>query len=557
MIIGIDVGGTNIDGVIIENRKVAKKVKRPVDKENLFDTVYGTLKDLMHDADKSKVRRIHLSTTISTNAIVENTIEDVLLIIQSGPGIQNDFSQQYEHVELIDGYVDHRGKVVKDLNLKEIDAIKNDKKYKSFHSLGVVTKFSTRNPESETKIKDLLKDDFEHISVGHALSGNLNFPRRVATTFLNASVTKVFSSFLDNIVRALQEEEIFAPIYILKADGGTMGIDDAYRLPVQSVLSGPAASFMGISALEETLVDSIYLDIGGTTTDIFFLADGMPLFEPLGIEIDGRKTLIRSIFCHSIGLGGDSAVRVAKGELFIGPERLDSPLALGGKYSTVTDAMAVLHLIDFGDREKSLEGIRSLARELGLPEEETARKILEGCAEKISETVENLLEKINGKPLFTVREVLENRKLEPKEIKVIGGPAKVLAPFIEKKFGLNTVVTKNSEIANAIGAALSKPTFEINLHADTAARTLSVPEANIYKKISGRFSPGEGRDLVIDLLEKKGASIGEEDFDVEIVEEDVFNMIDGFSSGKNIRIKGQIRPSLLHDMRSDTVESEK
>lgn len=557
LIIGIDVGGTNIDGVIIKNKKILKKVKNPVDRSKLFETIYQTLKELIDDVDKTQIKRINLSTTISTNAIVEKKIEDVLMIIQSGPGIKNDFSKDFKFLEEITGYVDHRGIVVRELNKNEIQRIQKKNDYKNIDSLGVVTKFSTRNPQSEIKIKDILKDDFQYISLGHSLSGNLNFPRRVNTVFLNSSVSKVFSNFLHNIKLALKEEGIDAPVYILKADGGTMLLEDGYDFPVQSVLSGPAASFMGITALEETNTDSIYLDIGGTTTDIFFLVDGQPLFEPNGIEIDGRKTLVRAIFSSSIGLGGDSYAQVKEGEIKIGPERLDFPLALGGKYPTVTDAMRVLDLIDFGDKDKSLKGLEVLGNELGVDAIEISKNILKKSAEIIYTAVNELLEKINSKPLFTVREVLEGRKLIPEEIKIIGGPAKVLAPFIEERFNLSTRVTENSEIANAIGAALSKPTYEINLHADTVRKFLSIPEADIYRNIAGSFSLEEGKSILIELLEDRGKLLGEEIPDIEILEENEFNMVDGWNFGKNIRIKGQIRPGLLFPLRSDNFEDEK
>lgn len=555
MIIGIDVGGTNIDGVVIENGKIIKKIKNPVDRQNLFSTIHTALTELIEDLDKSQIERINLSTTISTNAIVEGKIDDVLVVIQSGPGIQNEFSNNYKYLEEVSGYVDHRGKVVKELDLKEIKKIKDNPKYKNLNSLAIVTKFSTRNPESEIKIKDTLESNFKNISVGHLLSGNLNYPRRVNTAYLNSSVSSIFSDFLDNIKIALNEKGIDSPIYILKADGGTMDFNDAYKFPLQSVLSGPAASFMGISALENTKTDSIYLDIGGTTTDIFFLADGIPLFEPTGIEIDNRKTLVRSIFSHSIGLGGDSVIKIIDGKLKIGTERLDKPMALGGKYPTVTDAMKVLDLVEFGDGDKSFDGLVNLALEIDLEVKEFSQLVLQKCSDIIYDTVIKLLNRINSKPLFTVREVLEGRKLEPKEIKIIGGPAKTLSPYLKNKFEIDVKVPENFLIANAIGAALSKPTFEINLHADTVSQILSVPEENIYKSISRNFDLDEGRDLVIEILKNKSKLVNDEISEVEIVEENSFNMVDGWSYGKNIRIKGQIMPGLMYKMRSDNFES--
>ena len=127
-------------------------------------------------------------------------------------------------------------------------------------------------------------------------------------------------------------------------------------------MSGPAASLMGMQALLHTDEDALLLDVGGTTTDIFFLADGVPLFEPLGIQIGSYKTLVRAIFSQSIGLGGDSFVRVEKGRLKIGPQRLGPPLAFGGENPTPTDAMVVLGYLPEGDKTKAYEGMAGLAR---------------------------------------------------------------------------------------------------------------------------------------------------------------------------------------------------
>lgn len=548
MLIGIDVGGTNIDGVILDKGKIIKKVKNPVNKDDLYSTVISSFEELIEDIDREKIERINLSTTISTNAIVENKNDAVLMVLQSGPGINFQFENELDFVEYVDGYVDHRGIEVKPLNQNEVLKINNNKIYKDLDALGIVTKFSTRNPEGENEIANLL-DNFSYVSMGHSLSGNLSFPRRVYTTYLNASITRVFSKFLLDVKDAIRNLDVDAPIYILKADGGTMSVKDGLEKPIESVLSGPAASFMGITGIDKSDKDSIYLDIGGTTTDIFFLIDGEPLFEPKGIEIDKKKTLVRAIFSHSIGLGGDSYVDYVDGEIKIGPQRKDKPLAIGGKYLTLTDAMKVLDLIDFGDKEKSIEGIRKISEKLKISEKKTAEKILEKAGEMIKSEVDLLLKEINSRPLFTVKEVLENRKVVPKEIKVIGGPAEVLSSYIEKAFEIPTNEVENYKIANAYGACIAKPTFQLNLLADTKQKMVVIPEMNIHERISRRFSMKDGEKMIIENLEKLADSINYKDYEIEIIEKNEFNMVDGFSFGKNIRLKAQIKPGLVESER--------
>lgn len=551
MLVGIDVGGTNIDGVLIENKKIIKTSKNHVDRDKLFETIKSTLLELLEGIDPAKIERINLSTTISTNAIVEDKIDRVLMILQGGPGIKNNFEDTLENIVYINGYVDHRGKVVKDFDPK---IIKDLKGYKDLRALGVVSKFSTRNPDTENLIGKSLEDNFDYISLGHTMSGQLNYPRRVYTTYLNSAVSRTFSNFVEMLEKSLIERGITAPVFILKADGGTMTLKDSLKKPVESILSGPAASFMGISALENTRSDSIYIDIGGTTTDIFFLVDGLPLYEEKGIEINGLKTLVKGIYSRSIGLGGDSSIEIKEGRIKIGPERKDRPAALLGKYPTLTDALVSLDLLDLGNNDLAIKAIETLGENLKVNYQEISKEVIKNFTSRIYEKVRELLEEINSKPLFTVKEVLENRKILPEEIILIGGPAKVLRPFVEERFSIRTRVVDHYEIANAIGACLSRPTLDLNLHADTKRRILSIPEGNIYKEVSPSFTLENGIDLVREVLKDRAKDFGEENREVEILEANSFNMVDNYIFGKNIRIKGQLRPELIYNLWGDNIE---
>ncbi|WP_256201016.1 hydantoinase/oxoprolinase family protein [Thermoanaerobacter thermocopriae] len=252
------------------------------------------------------------------------------MIVQPGPGLPYDFLACGDGNVFISGYIDHRGEIIKDFNLLEIkNAIKLFKE-KNIKAYAVVTKFSIRNPSIEMKIKEILENDIPNsfITMGHTISGKLNFPRRVYTSYLNSAVHSIFDEFLSNIKKSLEKEGINASVFILKADGGTMNMSTAEKKPVETILSGPAASLMGINAMLPTDKDAILLDIGGTTTDIFFLADGVPLFEPWGIRIGKYKTLVRAIYSVSIGLGGDSSICVRNGRIKIGPQREGVPYAL-------------------------------------------------------------------------------------------------------------------------------------------------------------------------------------------------------------------------------------
>ena len=139
-----------------------------------------------------------------------------------------------------------------------------------------------------------------------------------------------------------------------------MSLETGERYPVQTILSGPAASVMGGQAFLPTSKDAVFLDIGGTTTDISFLADGVPLFEPLGIKIGEFPTLVRAGYSVSIGIGGDSKVSVTEHGITVGPERQGLPRALGGSASTPTDAMITLGLMNIGDHSKAVLAMREI-----------------------------------------------------------------------------------------------------------------------------------------------------------------------------------------------------
>lgn len=562
MIVGLDMGGTHIDGVIISDRKILKTIKRPTDRDNLFDSIWSTLSELLKGYDPSKIKRINLSTTISTNAIVENKVERVGMIIQSGPGLNTDFLAIGNENSFISGYTDHRGVVVEALKTTEIQAAKKKFQEKGIQSLAVISKFSTRNPQSELQIKQELGSAFNPITLGYTMSGKLNFPRRVFTSYLNSAVFDTFSAFAISIKKSLEKEGIQAELFILKADGGTMDMQSAEKKPVETILSGPAASFMGISALSKSSGDAILLDIGGTTTDIFFLADNVPLFEPLGAKIATYPTLVRAIYSDSIGLGGDSGIQVENKQLHIGPKRNGKPYAFGGPTPTPTDAMIFLELlpdIQKEARKKAQNAMEQIAAELTLTTTEAANLILKTMGQIIKTKTDELLLEINSKPIYTVKELLHSKKLKPQSLCMIGGPAAILAPFIENHYQLPCFVPTNYAVANAIGAALARPTMEITLLANTAQGTLSVPEFAIYEQIPRNYSLDQARERINELLKQFAVSkaMNEQEFEVEITEESSFNMVRGFStSGKNIRLKAQIKPGHLLTLRSESNESE-
>ena len=547
MIIGLDVGGTHIDGVIIKNKQIIKTIKKPVNHDYLENSILNVLDVLVKDIKPNDLKQINLSTTIATNAIIEKKVNKVGLILQTGPGL-NLSNYDNEYVYFIDGYVDHRGEVVKDYSKSELKKAINYFKDQHLDYIAVASKFAIRNPRVELNIKKELDDEFKHLSLSHTLAGNLNYPRRITTTVLNASVSQIFNNFANKIQSSLLKKNINAPIYILKADGGLLSISDALNSPVETILSGPAASLNGFLALLDINEDSLLIDIGGTTSDLFILANGVSLFEPLGASINKQKTLIRSIFSHSVGLGGDSQIKVINNKLVIGPHRQGQPYALGGPSPTLTDAFIYLDQLEIGSKDKASEAINLIANDLKMPKKDTAIKIIKDLRYLLKKEVELVLKEVNNKPINTIKELLENKQIIPKSLNIIGGPAKLLKPSIEKHFNLKVTYPNNYEIANAIGAALSKQTAFVNVHVNTYKQTLIIPELGQTLKVSANLSLKEASLYAYDALKAlTHQSLKESDY--EIIEQNSFNMVDGFyTKGKNMRLKAQVKPGLIYKL---------
>jgi len=549
MIIGIDVGGTHTDAVLLENFEIKKTAKVVTDRENLIKSLMEVTENIFRGEDPGGLEKIVLSTTISTNAIVQDKTDRVGMILAAGPGLSSEMLRINEDTHFTSGYVNHRGIRVTGTDRDEVSGIGDIFEKEGIDHVGIVGKFSTRNPRLETEIGDIINYRFGHISFGHRMSGNLNFPRRIATTYLNAAIWDTYNAFVKNVMEYVGHTNTTAPIYILKADGGTSGISQSAEYPVGSILSGPAASVMGILSLTNGSRDAVALDIGGTTTDIAIFAGGTPLLEPLGVTIAGHKTLIRGLLTRSIGIGGDSRVRYEDGSLVIGPERDGPAAAFGGPSPTPTDAMIALGLTDIGDRKKALKAVEEIAGVKNYSIEKMAKEMFDLSCRKIISAVNEMLSEINNKPVYTIHEIFEGKKINPEVVYVVGGPARPMAPYIDKMLGFPSSIPEHAEVANAIGAALARTTTELTLLADTEKGEMTIAEEGVQTSIPREFTREDAIDICEDKLRDRALRMGarEDDLDIEIIEDQAFNMVRGmgYTAGKNIRIKAQVKPGLI------------
>jgi len=549
MILGLDVGGTHTDAVLLSSSGIQERVKVPTDPDNLFKSVLSGISALLRNSDPSQVERVVISTTLTTNAIVQQTMAPAGMIVSAGPGIDPEHFRTGKHYYAVGGSINHRGREKAPVNEMEIQDIARAMQKDGIEYVGVVSKFCVRNPSHEILIKRILNKYFKKVFMGHHVSGNLNFPRRIATTHLNAAVFSLHKDFFQAVKNSLEEMGLTIPIQILKADGGTMTLASSMNFPAQTVLSGPAASIMGAIPYAPAGQDAIVLDIGGTTTDIAFLVDKTPLLEPVGIKRGQYKSLIRSLRTDSKGIGGDSALRVEQGKLTIGPDRKGPAMAFGGPVPTPTDALVTLGLMDEGDKAKALEGVHTIADALSMTDMDAADHIFRSCCNVILKKTFEMIDRLNSKPVYTVHDFLEGYKLSPAKILLLGGPARFFADKIQDMYKIETLSVPESSVANAIGAALARTTCEVSLNADTEQGIVTAHEEDFAEPISKSYSEDNLVETAYTLLKEKAENAGaapDNLEEVEVVEFQEFNIVRNFSPrGKIFRTKMQLKPGLI------------
>ncbi|MDD3311919.1 hydantoinase/oxoprolinase family protein [Pseudodesulfovibrio sp.] len=560
MLLGIDVGGTHTDGVAVDTTAGAEVVascKVPTRHDDLLFSVTGALEDLLGKVDRAKVRQLNLSTTLSTNAIVQGKTEDVGVIVSSGPGIDPHSFMICRDYHVIDGSIDHRGNEVRALSSRQLAEAVDACRGHGVRVFAAVSKFSTRNPRHENMIRRTVCQGREgggcehadFVTLGHRLGAALNFPRRVATAYYNCAVWRIYNEFATAVEKSLAAMGLgHVRVNMLKADGGTMPLPQSRSLPVQSIFSGPAASVMGIIALTDIFHDSIILDIGGTTTDIAVFADGAPLIEREGIHIGSHPTSVSALKVLSIGVGGDSAVTVSGGEVRVGPNRLGPPVCLGGERMALTDALNVTGGCAVGDVAASRRAVEELAGNSGLDAGDLARTAVDAAAKTIFQATRELVEEINSKPVYTIHELVEDKRVVPKKIYLMGGPAEAMKMPIFQRFQLSTEVPAHFGVANAIGAALTRTTWELELFADTQRHVLFIPSLSYRENVPSGYDLKDAKNDAVNQLimhlDSMGVPLAAED--AQITHASSFNMVEGMDQvGRNIRVKCQVRPGVV------------
>ncbi|MCE5241076.1 DUF1638 domain-containing protein [bacterium] len=321
--LGIDAGGTYTDCVLydLDHRRVIAKAKAITTHHNLMLGIDEGLQALTLP-DPAAVRVVALSTTLATNSIVEGKGGRPGAIIMSplsAPG-QDINWRPLRHVA---GAMDIRGDELEPPDRDEIAQAVRDLLTEGVDAFAVSGYASVRNPGHELLVREVIR---AHCSLpvicGHELSQRLDYLARANTAILNARLLSVIGKLLEAVKQSLAGLGIAAPVMVVKGDGSLINEQTARERPVETVLSGPAASVSGARHLTD-ITEGLVFDMGGTTTDSAVLSQGMARLHPEGALVGGWRTSVEAAQINTIGLGGDSHIAFnADRDLLIGPRRV-------------------------------------------------------------------------------------------------------------------------------------------------------------------------------------------------------------------------------------------
>jgi len=354
--LGIDTGGTYTDAVFVtypEGRVIAgaKALTTRHDLSLGIDAAIGAIFDATVTGDlrisPEDITLVSLSTTLATNTLAEGQRGRVcLLLIGYDRELMNEYGFERElatdDVVYLAGGHDGLGDEVApfDEDAAREAILARKERVEAFAVSGY---FSVRNPAHELRARELVEElTGAPVTCGHELTSQLNAVRRATTVALNAHLIAPLAELLAAVQATLARRKINAPLMVVKGDGSLVRADFARRRPIETVLSGPAASVVGAWHLAGRR-DVWTVDVGGTTTDIAALKGGWPVLNVNGARVGGWRTMIQAVDVHTTGLGGDSHVRVgSNGELLIGPQRAIPLCLLASEHPAIVPVLREL-----------------------------------------------------------------------------------------------------------------------------------------------------------------------------------------------------------------------
>ena len=343
--LGIDTGGTYTDAVLVEyeSNTVLAAAKALTTRHDLSVGIRQAVERVL-EVQEADIRLVSVSTTLATNAIVEGNGAPVctLLIGYSGrlsQEIDPHRDMGLDRYEFIPG-----GHVTSGDEWEPLDQGAASKAILEHAphvaAFAVSGYFGTRNPSHELAVKRLVTElSGLPVTCGHELTHRLDAPLRATTVALNARLIPLICDLIDAVEATMASKGIVAPLMVVKGDGSLMESAMARERPIETILSGPAASVVGAQHLT-TGEEMVIVDMGGTTTDIAIVSDGRPRLNPQGARVGQWRTMVEAIDVHTVGLGGDSRVWLDReGTLRVGPRRVMPICLVASQHPQIFDAM--------------------------------------------------------------------------------------------------------------------------------------------------------------------------------------------------------------------------
>lgn len=328
--IGIDTGGTYTDAVIydFETKKVLAKGKSPTTHRDLAAGI-GSALDMLPRELVEAAELVSLSTTLATNACVENKGGRARLVMVGTDmatlvkvGADKKYGLEYDSVLCVESRSSFDGRIAEQPDWDKVIA-DNEGFFAEAESLCVAGLNSLRNGGvAENSARDALTARYDvPFIMASELATGLNIMERGATALLNARLLPVVEEFMQAVTCAMNARGLTAKQMIVRSDGSLMADEFARKRPVETMLSGPAASVIGCRALAEC-ENCLIVDMGGTTTDISIVKNSVPMMSG-GISIGGWRTQIKGVYIDTFGLGGDTRVYMHEGKLRLDTRRVE------------------------------------------------------------------------------------------------------------------------------------------------------------------------------------------------------------------------------------------
>jgi N-methylhydantoinase A/oxoprolinase/acetone carboxylase beta subunit len=367
--LGIDTGGTFTDGVIfdLDRKTVEATTKVETTRHNLtlainscIDNLVQALKEHNRDhLDISQVKMVSLSTTLATNAIVEGQGAEVGLI---QIGFEPTAGLPTPYFAVIKGGCTIKGRIRDEVDLAAAEEVILDMK-DQVDAFAVSGYLSIRNPIQELAVGELIRKLTGYpVVAAHQLSSDLGMQERTVTAVLNARLMPLITDLMDSVKQGMERLHIEAPLMVVRGDGSLISESKAREKPIETILSGPAASIIGALTLTG-VQEGIVIDMGGTTTDVAVLSEGRPALNQEGAEVGGWLTRVKAAEITTIGLGGDSLIQVTRNAVMtVGPQRVFPLSWIATRYPYLNDELENIDPLDYATMDSQPATILTFVR---------------------------------------------------------------------------------------------------------------------------------------------------------------------------------------------------